>query len=356
MEIFPVVLAGGAGTRLWPLSTEEKPKQFHDLSGKGSLLAGTLERLKPLKPGKNVVVTSLRYVEQTRDEMVKAGLDGAVLAEPVPRNTAAAVLYAALYLMKAEGDGLMIVLPADHYIKKPDVFVETLKKGLAEAEKNRLVTIGIKPLYPETGYGYIRGFGGPGEVLEVDSFVEKPDAETARRYLEDGNYYWNSGIFIWKASVIVEWFRKLLPGHVKSFEIPEGSGEAWFLDCEGPHWDEKVRVFSGIQPVSVDYGILEKAGERYVIPADPGWGDLGSWKSVDDVLEPDGMKNRSPRGERCIFVDSRNCSVFPEGSRVALVGVSGLVVVESGGNILVIDKESSQDVRKVVERMRDGMG
>ncbi|MCU0843370.1 MAG: sugar phosphate nucleotidyltransferase [Spirochaetes bacterium] len=353
MKVVPVIMAGGAGTRLWPLSREEKPKQFHNLSGDGTLLEQTIQRLLPLKPESCVIVTARRYEDASYAELERIGMKGTVLSEPRPRNTAAAVLYAAIYLSKTYGDCIMIVLPADHYIRNPVEFAAVLKRVVSEAGKGNLATIGIKPLYPETGYGYIKAVPGKGNAFAVDSFVEKPDLETAISYLAERTYYWNSGIYAWKTSVIIDKFRQLLPRHFEAFAPLGALGAGEVGSSLGDAWTAKERIFDSIESISIDYGIMEKAHERVVVPGDFGWGDLGSWNSIDEILHADGEGNRSPSGDLAIFVGARNCSVFAETKRIAVVGLSNVVVVQSGNDILVMEKNASQRVREVVDIVRD---
>ncbi len=350
--IIPVIMAGGAGTRLWPMSTEEKPKQFHNMSGRGTLLQETINRLKPVSPEEIVIVTARKYESLSLEEIKNAGLKGTVLSEPMPRNTAAAIFYAAMFLKKKYNDPVMVVLPADHFISDIAGFTNIIKKAVSLAENGSLATIGIKPDYPETGYGYIKGTTLTNGASLVEKFVEKPGLETAKQYIADGNYYWNSGIFSWKCSVIIDRFQELLPEMYNQFmkfdtlsyeHIASNSSEIWAL---------KEKIFSEIQSISIDNGILENSGNRMVIPAEFGWADLGSWKSVDDILDPDNNRNRTQSPENSIFVESGDCTILSEGMRIALVGVSNLVVVQSGNNILVIDKDSSQSVRTVVDIIR----
>jgi mannose-1-phosphate guanylyltransferase len=349
MIVIPTILAGGAGTRLWPLSRDDKPKQFHNLSGRGTLLEETIRRLMPLEPEHLVIVTSDRHERLSREEMGKFSIPGTVLAEPRPRNTAAAILYAALFLQKLYGDSIMISLPADHHIKDNAEFIRLLRLAVDQAGHGRLVTIGVRPTYPETGYGYIRAKEGAGPVIEIDSFVEKPDIRRAREYFESGKYFWNSGIFIWKSSSLLRRYELLLPDHVKAFQPLAGLSASGIASNNGTEWEIKKKIFDALDPVSIDYGIMEKEGDRVVIPGDFGWTDLGSWKSIDDILQPDGDRNRSPETGRAIFLNSKNCSVFAENRRVSVVGLSNIIVVEAGDEILVIDKGASQEVKKLAE-------
>jgi len=353
MKVIPVILAGGAGTRLWPLSRDEKPKQFHNLSGDGTLLEETIKRLLPLDPEQIVIVTSTKHLGLSRDELGKFTVPGTVLAEPRPRNTAAALLYAALYLKKLFDDSIMISLPADHHILNRDGFTRILREAVRQASENRLVTIGIKPTYPETGYGYIKAVKGTGPVLPIDTFVEKPDLERARQYFESGNYFWNSGIFIWKTSVVIEQFRKLLPAHLDAFGPLASMGPKEIASNDGAAWETKKKIFDAVESVSIDYGIMERAENRVVIPGDFGWTDLGSWKSIDEILPADGNGNRSPEKDRALFLNSKDCSVFTENRRVSVVGLSDVIVVEADGEILVIHKDSAQAVKKIVEMVKN---
>ena len=349
MRIVPVIMAGGAGTRLWPMSTDDKPKQFHNISGNGTLLEETINRLKSLSPEEIMIVTAKAYDKLSLDEIKKSGLKGEILCEPQPKNTAAAIYYSAYYLNKIYPESIMIALPADHYIKNETAFTEVLDLAVLEAEKGNLVTIGIKPTYPETGYGYIQSESGSAKVLKVEKFVEKPDIDKAKKYIASGNFYWNSGIFIWRTDVIIAEFTKQMPKLVKAFmKLDKYSPEEISKDSDAV-WKTKNEIFSEIDSVSIDSGILEKAQSIAVIPGDFGWADLGSWKAADDILPCDENYNRSPVRENTIFVNSRECSSFAEECSVAIIGLSNVVVVQSGNNILVMNKDSSQDVRKVVE-------
>jgi len=350
--IIPVIMAGGAGTRLWPMSTEDKPKQFHNMSGHGTLLEETINRLKPVNPEEIVIVSARKYEDLSLTEINKTGLSGTILSEPMPKNTAAAVLYAAMFLKKKYNDPVMIVLPADHVIKDIPGFTAVITKAVSLAERGSLATIGVKPEYPETGYGYIKGVELIDGASVVEKFVEKPGIETAKEYVADGNYYWNSGIFVWKTSVIIERFRELLPEMYSQFLKLEAFSHEEIASNKSEIWSLKEKIFSAIQSVSIDTGILENSNNRMVIPAEFGWADLGSWKAADDILDPDESCNRTQSPENSIFVKSANCTVLSEGMRIAVVGVSNIVVVQSGNDILVIDKDSSQDVRAVVDIIR----
>jgi mannose-1-phosphate guanylyltransferase len=349
-KIIPVIMAGGAGTRLWPLSKKEKPKQFHNFSGDGTLMNETIQRLLSLSPDHLVIVTSKNYDKLTARELEEFNIKSSILSEPVAKNTAAAILYSAIYLDKLVDDSTMILLPADHYIKNTTQFIDLLKYATKEAEKDCLVTIGIKPTYPETGYGYIKAdINSSGKIKKVDSFVEKPNTETAMKYFKSGNYYWNSGIFIWKTSYILSLFKELMPEHYKAFEPLISLTSEEIKSDSDKIWEIKKSIFNNLESISIDHGILEKAKNRLVIPGDFGWADLGSWKAIDDILPSLENNNRAPEKEKAIFLNSENCTVFSESKRISLLGVSNIVVIESGDEILVLDKNSSQDVKKILE-------
>ena len=212
-----------------------------------------------------------------------------------------------------------------------------------------MVALGLKPTYPETGYGYIKASVGKDEVLPIDKFVEKPNIKKAKEYIEDGNYFWNSGIFAWSTSLILDYFQDLMPKHYKAFEVLRGLSPEQLESNDGEVWAIKDEVFSSIESISIDYGIMEKADNRVVIPSDFGWTDLGNWKSIDDVLQPDEDLNRAPERDNVIFFSSKKCTVFAENKRIAVIGLENVVIIESGNDILVMDKSKSQDVKSVVE-------
>jgi mannose-1-phosphate guanylyltransferase len=301
MKIIPVILAGGAGTRLWPLSREDKPKQFHNLSGEGTLLEETIRRLLPMSPETFVIVTAKKHEKASQQELDKLGVKGVVLAEPYPRNTAAAVLYAATYLSCGDSESIMVVLPADHYIRDQVTFRNILKKAVERAKLNKLVAIGITPTYPETGYGYIQAIQKGEDVCEVERFVEKPDIESARKYIEQGNFFWNSGIFVWKTAAILESFKQLMPDLYKAFEPLRKLTAGGLVSSEGSDWELKKEVFEHLRKESIDFGIMEKAENRLVIPGSFGWADLGSWYSIDGF---------SRRTETTIALPTKRMSFF----------------------------------------------
>lgn len=350
MKIIPVIIAGGAGTRLWPVSTPESPKQFHSFGTTASLYNGTVARLLPLKPDAIVTVTSEKYRAITTEESQTFSLPMTVIGEPEARNTAAAILYAAKFLQKEYDDAVMIVLPADHYIGDEETFRHMLTTGIEEARKGSLVTLGITPDHPETGYGYIRTEENSGTVRPVDRFVEKPDRATAEEYLRDGRYFWNSGIFIWSVSTIIEEFSSYMPAHLAAFE------EVSTLSSEEMIYGSNSaiqKIFASLEPVSIDYGILEKTDRAVVIPGDFQWADLGNWPAIDDLIATDSEGNRASTGSDALFVESENCTVHGEKSTIALAGMKDVIVVEKEGKILIMHKNASQSIREVVTKFRE---
>lgn len=354
MITVPVIIAGGAGTRLWPLSNEEKPKQFHNFLGGGSLLENTIKRLLPLSPETCVIVTARKYEELSLAVAQRVGVKAVVLAEPQPRNTAAAVLYAACYINKRHGsDAVMLVLPADHHVKDDAAFADVIRVAVQQAAEDKLVTVGITPEYAETGYGYIKAGERLGEkAFAVERFVEKPDAETAQKYIAAGGYYWNAGIFVWKVSAIMQAFAKHMPAMSAAFEELGKLPAEDISSSEGGIWQMKTTLFRAIESISIDYGIMERAEDCAVAPANFGWADLGSWKSVSDALAADTNGNGSPNPANAIFVDAKNCAVFAEDACVAVVGLENVAVVKAGDKILVINKDAAQKVRDVVDIIR----
>ncbi len=345
--MYAVIMAGGRGTRFWPLSRERRPKQLIDFTGRKTLIQETVDRIAPLVPLHNVlIVTGEAHAGEVAKQFPDLPKEN-ILVEPVGRNTAPCIGLAAFFIKKKVPDSVMIVLPADHVIADNTAFIETLQAAAAAAEKgNYLVTIGIKPAAPETGYGYIEGgkplsLVGDRSVLAVASFREKPDLKTARSFLERGTFYWNSGMFIWKVSSILEALQKELPDTYGELLSLEGA-----LGTAGQE-DAIRRAYERIRPVSIDYGIMEKADNVIMIPGAFGWNDLGSWDALMDVSQKDRAGNAT-RG-RIVTVDTKDSLVLGTDKLVALVGVDNLIVIETEDALLILKRGHSQDVKKAVE-------
>jgi mannose-1-phosphate guanylyltransferase/mannose-6-phosphate isomerase len=355
--LVPVILSGGAGTRLWPVSRSAYPKPFMRMGDGETLLRKTLDRaLRIAADGHVLTVTGRDYYFLTRDEYANhpvADLDKLpFLLEPTGRNTAPAVLLAALYALDRIGaDATLLILPADHLIRDIDAFVADAERAVALAADGWLVTFGIRPTHPETGFGYIRmgdaiGEGSASNGRAVGAFVEKPSRETAESYVASGDYVWNSGMFCFRADALLEVAAEVCPDVLAAAR----ACHAGALNHESPI--EFAREAFLLQPdISIDYAIMERAPRVAVVPATFDWSDIGSWKAMSDLeSEADAAGNRV-RGQ-AIIVESENCYIQSDTRMVAVVGVKDLVIVDTGDAVLVADRERAQQVKLVVERLR----
>jgi mannose-1-phosphate guanylyltransferase / mannose-6-phosphate isomerase len=351
--LVPIILSGGAGTRLWPVSRSAYPKPFMRMGDGESLLKKTLARAMRCADGGQVLtVTARDYYFLTRDEYAQhpgADLDKLpFLLEPAGRNTAPAVVLAALHARDHVGaDAVLLVLSADHLIRDLDAFVADTARAVALANDGWLVTFGIRPTHPETGFGYIR-MGRPvegREGREVAAFVEKPDMQKAESYVASGDYVWNSGMFCFRADTLLAVAAQTCPDVLKAAE----ACHAQAINHESPV--EFARDAFLAQPdISIDYAIMERASKVAVVPASFDWSDIGSWKAMSDLDEADGDGNRV-RGQ-AILVESQNCYIQSDTRMVAAVGVKDLVIVDTGDAVLVSHRERAQQVKIVVERLR----
>ena len=337
-----VIMAGGIGSRLWPVSTPEMPKQFIDLLGVGkSLLQLTVERFRPVADSAGMwVVTSENYVDIVRKQLPEMPADH-ILAEPVPRNTAPCIAYACWRIMREDPEANIVVTPSDAIVLKTELFSEIISKALEfTASTSSIVTVGIHPDRPETGYGYICSSSKEeGNVVKVNEFREKPDRETAGRYLAAGNYFWNAGIFVWSVSTIVDQMRRHAPqiaGMMDKIAGTFGTEEETTALAE---------FFPQCDKISIDYAVMEKSDSIYVISADLGWSDLGSWTSAGSHIAegPDG--NRVV-GNDVRLIDSEGCIVHVEECRKVVVkGLKDYVVACRGGNLLVCPAADEQKIK-----------
>lgn len=348
--LIPVILSGGAGTRLWPVSRSSFPKPFMRMGDGQTLATKTLERAKHVSNGAPVVtVTARDYYFLTRDEYADAGYrDEPFLLEPCARNTAPAVAAAARYVKERFGPEVSIlVLPADHLIEDTGAFAKAVAEAERVAQQGYLVTFGITPSRPETGFGYIRqGAGIEGTAgHRVEAFVEKPDRETAQRYVKSGDYTWNSGMFLFRVDALLEAMDEI------SLDILEGAERvlrASDLDASPVELDRAE--FERLPDISFDYAVMEKAAKRAVVAGDFDWNDIGSWQAVSELAEADERGNRTEGP--VVLVDTENCFVQSENRLIAAVGVKDLVVVDTGDAVLVASRERSQDVKRVVSELR----
>lgn len=349
--IHSVIMAGGKGTRFWPLSREDMPKQLLSVVGDRTMIQDTLNRIKPISPPeRTLVITGASHADEVRKQLPDVPPEN-IIAEPAGRNTAPCVALAAKIVKKRDPDGIMAVFPADHLITRVEEFHEAIKKIMDALEKNpdSLATMGIKPAYPETGYGYIHRDGEivPG-VYKVHEFLEKPDHGTARQYADSGEHYWNSGMFFWKAGAILGELDACLPELMEAMEPIDAS-------IDTPGFDEAMKnTYPSLPATSIDYGVMEKAGAQgkvIVAEADPGWNDVGSWRSLYDLISPDEEGNRK-RGE-LVAVKATGVLAHNEKRLVAVVGVDDVIVIETDDAVLVLHKDHAQDVREVTEKLRE---
>lgn len=347
--LIPVIISGGSGTRLWPLSREAKPKQFLPLLGERSLFQETLLRAQRLESVEApIVVCNAAHrelvVAQARDVGVELA---AIVLEPVGRNTAPAVAVAALLAARDSASGvepLLLVLPADHVIADGDAFARAVRVAVEVARGGRLVTFGVVPDRPETGYGYIEQGASHGDWAELAKFVEKPDRRTAEAYVASGRYWWNSGMFLFSAARVLSEFRAHAPEIVAACERVVGAaradGAVLALGAE----------FAQCPANSIDYAVMEKTAHGAAVPLAAGWSDVGSWPALHDVLDKDGEGNVAVGS--AILEQCRDSYVLSSGRVVAAVGLEGIVVVETADAVLVMTREAAQSVKSVVDRVK----
>ncbi|HIE0126372.1 TPA: mannose-1-phosphate guanylyltransferase/mannose-6-phosphate isomerase [Stenotrophomonas maltophilia] len=343
-SIQPVILSGGSGTRLWPLSREAYPKQFLPLAGELTMLQATWKRVAPIAARGPLVIANEEHRFVAAEQLQQVGAEpAAIILEPVGRNTAPAIAVAALEATRDGADALLLVLPSDHVITNETAFRSAVQAAAAAAEAGKLVTFGIVPTGPETGYGYIKAADGQG-LRAVERFVEKPDLETATGYVSSGQYYWNSGMFLFKASRYLQELERFQPAMLA------GSRQAWQQarrDADFTRLDKDA--FTAVPSDSIDYAVMEKTADAVVIPLDAGWNDVGSWTALRDVSQQDGDGN-AHQGD-VIAIDCRNTYAYAQ-RLVALVGLDDVVVVETDDAVLVGKADRMQDVKTVVAQLK----
>jgi mannose-1-phosphate guanylyltransferase len=354
VKIHPVIMAGGSGTRFWPLSRQSRPKQFLALAGESPLLAATVHRLPPLaKADRTWIVCGPAHARAARKLLPELPASNFIV-EPCARNTAPCVGLAALHVAAREPKGVMVMLPADHHVSRPADFREALAAAAALGETGAIATIGIRPARPETGYGYLEV--GPRLAVrtrgkarlaahKVARFVEKPDVVTAARYLADGGYLWNSGIFAFRADVILEEIRRAMPA------LGEKLGRIG-EDLGTPRYARTLkRVFPECPSISIDYGVMEKSDRIAVVPADFGWSDVGSFAALPEVRKADADGNVK-EGEAMVFDGKNDVVLAAAGRPVAVIGLDDVIVVDAGDAVLVCRRDRAQDVRKAVDELK----
>ncbi len=349
-NIYAVIIAGGSGTRFWPLSRQETPKQLLNIgSDKQTLLQATVSRVSPVVPfERTFIVTNSGQAESINLQlfaMTGNSWDTRLIVEPEAKNTAPAIGLAAVHMRHLNPEAIMVILPSDHVIKNKKKFHSSLLRSAVAAADGYIVTIGIKPDKPETGYGYIKlGKKIKEGIFSVEKFVEKPDKKKALEYLKDGSYYWNSGMFIWKADAILTAIKKYMPRLYEGLVRIEKS-----LDTEKSK-EVTESVFPKFKAESIDYGVLEKADEVAVVPAEMGWSDVGSWNALDHVMPVD-LDNNVKKGN-IISIDNKHSILYCGSRLVAAAGLENMIVVDTPDATLICSRDKAQDVRKVVDILK----
>ncbi len=341
-NVYAVVMAGGRGERFWPLSTESVPKPFVPLLGARTLLQETVARLTGLIPPERILLS----IGEAHRELARRQLPGLppenLIVEPEGRDTAACLGYCALHLERRDRDALMLAVPADHYVSDASAYRRTIEKGIRSLPGAAAIVFGIVPTRPETGYGYVRAEkpSVPAEAWPVMRFVEKPDAARALAYLRAGDYFWNSGIFLWSNGTLLELFRHHLPGTYEGLR----KLQPYLVRQDATR--ELRAAFCALQRISVDFGILEKTAGLRLVPAEFAWDDIGNWAALDRALPRDAAGNVSCGAHTTL--QAERCIVYSDAGTVAVFGVSDLVVVQANGKVLVCPKERAPELKRLV--------
>ncbi len=339
-----VIMAGGIGSRFWPFSRNDKPKQFLDFFGTGkSLLQMTFSRFQQIVPTENIIIVTNQLYKDLILEQLPEISSKQILLEPLRRNTAPCIAYAINRIQSITSEANIIITPSDHLILKEVDFIQTIKTGLDFIQANNsLLTLGIKPNRPETGYGYIQIEEGKGDLRKVKTFTEKPNLALAKVFVESGEFFWNSGIFLWNLQAITDAFKNLLPEVSSKFE----SGKAYYNTTEENEFINKI--YPSCQNISIDYGILEKAPNVHVLCSDFGWSDLGTWGSLYDISQKDEQENVSLKSYTQYYNSSKNIVTVSEGKLAVIEGLEGYIVAETDDVLLICKKEEEQKIRQIV--------
>lgn len=372
MDKVALIMAGGSGTRFWPLSTNDKPKQFLDLVSEKTMIKETVDRIKEIIPSEKIFIsTNIKYFDIIKKELPEIA-DRNIIFEPMSRDTAACIGYAACIIRKIYKNSIMAVLPSDHLIKKEKEFLESLKFAFCEAEKNKIITLGVKPTYAETGYGYIEYIDRkkskddkknnckniePKEEFrsyKVKKFREKPNKELAEKYIEQGNYLWNSGMFVWKTEFILNEIKKYMETHKIILENIERMLETVDLNyVYGEKLSDFVKdEFEKFEKISIDFGVMEHTKSVSVIPVDIDWNDVGNFKSLEDIFPKDKDSN-VVRASHFEQIDSEgNIVINKEDDKIiATIGLENIVIVNTKDALLVCHKDKSQEVKKILNKI-----
>lgn len=338
-----LIMAGGKGTRFWPLSTEEKPKQFLNLIGKDTMIQMTVNRIKSIIPIERIFIcTGEMYVDLVKEQIPELP-DRNIIVEPEGRNTAPCIALSALVIKRYYKDSNMIVLPSDHLIKDEEKFRDIVVKAsdFIETNKEAIITLGMKPDRPETGYGYIKYTSEINKndifnVFKVDKFVEKPNAEKAKEYIENGSYLWNGGMFLWKTSTIVNEIKKYCPENYEAIKE---------IECIDEEDLQKLinERYHKTEAISIDYAVLEKSKNIYVVPSEIGWDDIGTWKSVERYKDKDINDNILEGNARVI--ESKSNIAINSGKRIVMIGIDDVMTLETEDSIYIVNKEYMDNLR-----------
>ncbi|TVZ57029.1 mannose-1-phosphate guanylyltransferase (GDP) [Lutibacter sp. Hel_I_33_5] len=349
---YAVIMAGGVGSRFWPMSTSNFPKQFHDMLGAGqSLIQRTFERINDLVPSENILIaTNKRYEDLVLEQLSKT-TKNQLLLEPAMRNTAPCILYAALKIYNQNPDGVMLVAPSDHWIDDEAEFTRNIETSYKACSKSDiLMTLGIQPDSPNTGYGYIQFNKDETEIKKVKNFTEKPNLETAKEFISSGDYLWNAGIFVWSVKSIIKAFKNSLP---EMIDILDDENNVYNSDFE----DDFINTnYAKCENISIDFGIMEKAENVHVLPVDFGWNDLGTWGSLYNKLEKDSEENATVGGQT-IFRDANGNMIRTQnGKKVVIQGLKDYIVVEKDDVLLICPKKDEQDIKQITSEVRGTFG
>lgn len=348
---YAVIMAGGVGSRFWPMSTQEFPKQFHDMLGKGqSLIQRTFDRINDIVPSNNILIaTNERYEDLVLSQLPKT-TKKQLLLEPTMRNTAPCILYSALKVYDQNPDAVMLIAPSDHWIDNEEEFSRNIETSFKACSKEDiLMTLGIQPDSPNTGYGYIQFENSSSEIKKVKNFTEKPNLETAQQFLDSGEYLWNAGIFVWSAKSIIKAFESSLPDMISLFNVKNT-----YNTKKEPSFIESN--YKNAENISIDFGIMEKAVNVHVLPVDFGWNDLGTWGSLYSKLDKDSNENATV-GSETIFRDANgNMIRTQEGKRVVIQGLQDFIVVEKDDVLLICPRKDEQDIKQIVSDVKNKFG
>jgi mannose-1-phosphate guanylyltransferase len=349
-NLYTLIMAGGSGTRFWPRSKNAKPKQYLNIFGDDSLLQSTIKRFSTFTETENIYIVSGKSQAKVLEEQTSMLPKNNLIYEPVGKNTLPCIGLAALFAEKENADGIMVVSPSDHLIENDELFKNTVLAAAKIAdEKNGIVTIGITPTYPATGYGYVQtaaNITGLEKInqFKVERFVEKPDESTATEYLKQGGFYWNSGLFVFKVSVFLDAVKEFAPqlySELRKIQAAIGT----------PSYETTLdTIYRAVESISVDYGIMEHAKNIYLVEGNFVWNDLGSWESVYLTDKKD--KNGNAGTGESMFLETKNSYVYSEKGLVAVVGMEDVIVVQDGDTTLVCKRENAEDIKKIVDRLK----